>query len=255
MPNRSKGGEDIGMRFGVLTGLAVAAAMVAAPTGTASADSARVDVVELFTSQGCSSCPDADRILGELAREPGVLALSFSIDYWDYLGWKDTLAQPDFTARQKAYAHARGDRAVYTPQAVVNGLAHAVGSDRKDIEGVIRATKGELGPKRVALEAGRSGGDIVIRAGAGKPPETGAATIWLVTYEDSRTVEIKRGENRGRTNTYHNVVRHIEPVARWTGDAVAISVPMPRGKGGKCAVILQEGSPDEPGAILAAVRL
>lgn len=243
------------MRFGVLTRLAWAAAILAAPVGVAYADTARVDVVELFTSQGCSSCPEADRILGELAREPGVLALSYSIDYWDYLGWKDTLAQPDFTARQKAYAHARGDRAVYTPQAVVNGLAHAVGSDRSDIQGVIRSTKGELGAKRVSLEVDRSGGDIVIRAGAGSRPANGAATIWFVTYEESRTVEIKRGENRGRTNTYYNVVRHIAPVGRWSGEAVSVSVPMPRGKGGKCAVILQEGSPGEPGAILAAARL
>ena len=243
------------MRFGVLTRLAWAAAIVAAPVGVAYADTTRVDVVELFTSQGCSSCPEADRILGELASEPGVLALSFSIDYWDYLGWKDTLAQPDFTARQKAYAHARGDRAVYTPQAVVNGLAHAVGSDRGDIQGVIRSTTGKLDAKRVSLEVARSGGDILIHAGAGKRPAAGAATIWFVTYEDSRTVEIKRGENRGRTNTYYNVVRHIEPVGRWSGEAVSVSVPMPRGKGGKCAVILQEGSPEEPGAILAATRL
>ncbi|TCT11805.1 hypothetical protein EDC22_103117 [Tepidamorphus gemmatus] len=243
------------MRFGVLTGLALAAAMLAALPGSASAQPTRIDVVELFTSQGCSSCPEADRILGELARQPSVLALSFSIDYWDYLGWKDTLAQPDFTARQKAYAHARGDRAVYTPQAVVNGLAHAAGSDRKTIEDMIRATGRQLDAQRVVLEADRSGDDIVIRAGAGKPPRTGAATIWFVTYEEQRTVEIKRGENRGRTNTYHNVVRHIEAVARWSGETVAVSVPMPRGKGSRCAVILQEGSPEEPGAILAAVRL
>src|ERR1700750_688452 len=98
-------------------------------------------VVELFTSQGCSSCPPADKLLGELAKDANVIALSLPIDYWDYLGWKDTLADKRFTARQKAYSHMRGDRDVYTPQVVVNGSAHVVGSDRAKIEGAIDATK------------------------------------------------------------------------------------------------------------------
>src|SRR5580700_11394744 len=94
-------------------------------------------VVELFTSQGCSSCPPADKIIGELAKDPSVIALSMPIDYWDYLGWKDTLADARFSARQKAYSQMRGDRKVYTPQVVVNGSAHVVGSDRSGIEGAI----------------------------------------------------------------------------------------------------------------------
>src|SRR3954451_4323047 len=98
-------------------------------------------VVELFTSQGCSSCPEADKVLGELARDPNVIALSLPIDYWDYLGWKDTLADSRFTARQKAYSRARGDRDVYTPQVVVNGAAQVIGSDRASIQGAIAATK------------------------------------------------------------------------------------------------------------------
>src|SRR5436853_7848241 len=97
-------------------------------------------VIELFTSQGCSSCPPADRILGELAKDPSVIALSMPIDYWDYLGWKDTLADSRFTARQKAYSQVRGDREVYTPQAVVNGSVHVIGSDREAIEGAIEET-------------------------------------------------------------------------------------------------------------------
>src|ERR1700729_1092783 len=97
-------------------------------------------VVELFTSQGCSSCPPADKILGELAKDPNVIALSLPIDYWDYLGWKDTLADSRFTARQKAYSHMRGDRDVYTPQMVVNGSTHVIGSDRAKIEGAIDTT-------------------------------------------------------------------------------------------------------------------
>src|SRR5437899_3718571 len=97
-------------------------------------------VVELFTSQGCSSCPPADRIIGELAKDPNVVALSMPIDYWDYLGWKDTLADSRFSARQKAYSHMRGDRDVYTPQVVVNGSAQVIGSDRAAIEGAIKNT-------------------------------------------------------------------------------------------------------------------
>src|SRR5919201_2209698 len=97
-------------------------------------------VVELFTSQGCSSCPPADQIVGELAKDPSVIALSIPIDYWDYLGWKDTLADSRFSARQKAYSHMRGDRDVYTPQAIVNGATHVIGSDRARIEGAINDT-------------------------------------------------------------------------------------------------------------------
>ena len=98
-------------------------------------------VVELFTSQGCSSCPPADKIIGDLAKDPNVIALSMPIDYWDYLGWKDTLADSRFSARQKAYSHMRGDRDVYTPQAVINGSAHVIGSDRASIESAIRDTE------------------------------------------------------------------------------------------------------------------
>src|ERR1700744_3690727 len=98
-------------------------------------------VVELFTSQGCSSCPPADKLLGELAKDPSIIALSMPIDYWDYLGWKDTLADSRFSARQKAYSAMRGDRDVYTPQAVVNGSVHVVGSDRAGIEDAIGATE------------------------------------------------------------------------------------------------------------------
>src|SRR6516165_825712 len=98
-------------------------------------------VVELFTSQGCSSCPPADRILGELAKDPSIIALSMPIDYWDYLGWKDTLADARFSARQQAYSRVRGDRDVYTPQAVINGSTHVLGSDREGIEEAIDSTR------------------------------------------------------------------------------------------------------------------
>src|SRR5437763_3986891 len=108
-------------------------------------------VVELFTSQGCSSCPPADRILGELAKDPSVIAVSLPIDYWDYLGWKDTLAESRFTARQKAYSQMRGDREVYTPQVVVNGAVHVLGSDREGIEDAAIRTKTEAGVMSVPV--------------------------------------------------------------------------------------------------------
>src|SRR3977135_2630153 len=114
-------------------------------------------VVELFTSQGCSSCPEADKVLGELARDPNVIALSLPIDYWDYLGWKDTLADSRFSARQKAYSRMRGDREVYTPQAVINGSVHVVGSDLAGIESAIGDTRKEVGVMSVPVTMTQSG--------------------------------------------------------------------------------------------------
>ena len=128
-------GYDGFLRWSGVAGVA-ATVMLATP---ASADPRAV--VELFTSQGCSSCPPADRILGELAKDPSIVALSLPIDYWDYLGWKDTLADSRFSARQKAYSRMRGDRDVYTPQVIVNGEAHVIGSDRAGIENAMRRSR------------------------------------------------------------------------------------------------------------------
>src|SRR6202046_3584590 len=119
-------------------------------------------VVELFTSQGCSSCPPADKIIGELAKDPSVLALSMPIDYWDYLGWKDTLADSRFSARQKAYSLMRGDRDVYTPQAVVNGEAHVIGSDRAGIERAIEVTRESGGVMSVPVWIVVTGQQIIV---------------------------------------------------------------------------------------------
>src|ERR1700759_483479 len=123
-------------------------------------------VVELFTSQGCSSCPPADRIIGELAKDPSVIALSMPIDYWDYLGWKDTLADARFSARQKAYSQMRGDREVYTPQVVVNGSAHVVGSDRAGIESAIGDTKKTDGVMSVPVTMTINGRQISVSVAA-----------------------------------------------------------------------------------------
>ncbi|MCT8972297.1 DUF1223 domain-containing protein [Microbaculum marinisediminis] len=232
--------------------------LVITPLGMGAAKAGeRLDVVELFTSQGCSSCPPADAVLGEMADRGDVLALSFNVDYWDYLGWKDTLASPDFTKRQKAYAHARGDRAVYTPQAVVNGMMHAVGSDRTDLRNAMQSTGDRLDTKAVDLALRRDGGAMVIETGKarGLLSRPKPATLWLVVFDDEKTVKIERGENRGKTVTYSNVVRRIEPIGKWTGDAATLTVPLPADGDAKCAVILQEGDGAAPGPILAAARL
>src|ERR1700680_1890616 len=123
-------------------------------------------VIELFTSQGCSSCPPADKILGELAKDPSVIALSMPIDYWDYLGWKDTVADSRFSARQKAYSLMRGDRDVYTPQVVVNGAVHVIGSDRAGIESAIGATRKTDGVMSVPVSIGISGKQITVTVAA-----------------------------------------------------------------------------------------
>src|SRR5947207_8770050 len=127
-------------------------------------------VVELFTSQGCSSCPPADRILGELAKDPSVIAVSMPIDYWDYLGWKDTLADSRFSARQKAYSQMRGDREVYTPQVVINGSLHVVGSDRAAIDDAIDITQKADGVMSVPVTVSLSGKQINVSVAAIKAP-------------------------------------------------------------------------------------
>ncbi|MEJ8574785.1 DUF1223 domain-containing protein [Microbaculum marinum] len=244
-------------RHGCSRCVLVAAATMLALAATARAQDERLDVVELFTSQGCSSCPAADALLGELKARGDVLALSYNIDYWDYLGWKDTLADPAFTARQKAYAHARDDRAVYTPQAVVNGMMHAVGSDRTGLRNALQSTGDRIDPKAIDLSLRHEADKLVVEAGKarGLLNRPKQATLWLVVFDEARTVEIERGENRGRTITYNNVVRRIEPIGTWTGQPMTLTIAMPADGGARCAVLLQEGDGTSPGPILAAAQL
>src|SRR6266511_155959 len=135
-------------------------------------------VIELFTSQGCSSCPPADKLIGELAKDQSLVALSLPIDYWDYLGWKDTLADPRHTARQKAYSHMRGDRDVYTPQTVVNGAAQALGSDKTAIEQAITRTHAETKVLTVPLAISIANGKLSVSAPNGKT-EGQSGEVWL----------------------------------------------------------------------------
>jgi hypothetical protein len=213
-------------------------------------------VVELFTSQGCSSCPPADRVIGELAKDPSVIALSMPIDYWDYLGWKDTLADARFSARQKAYSLMRGDRDVYTPQVVVNGAAHVIGSDRAGIESAIGATRKTDGVMSVPVSMGISGKQITVTvAASNKGPAAVHGEIWICSISKAVPISIGRGENRGRDLTYYNVVRNVLKVGDWNGSAGSWTVPLEnisREGIDAAAVFIQDGSRERPGPMLGA---
>ena len=212
-------------------------------------------VVELFTSQGCSSCPPADKIIGELAKDPSVIALSMPIDYWDYLGWKDTLADPRFSARQKAYSHMRGDRDVYTPQVVVNGSAHVIGSDRAGIEDAITDTQGADKVMSVPVTMTLSGKQINVSvAASGKSPAE-HGEVWICSISKAVPISIGRGENSGRQVTYYNVVRNLLKVGDWNGSSGSWTVPLENisREGVDAAVVyVQDGSHDKPGPMLGA---
>src|SRR5579862_6305444 len=143
-------------------------------------------VVELFTSQGCSSCPPADRLLTMMATDPNIIALSFAVDYWDYIGWKDTLAAPEFTARQKAYATARGDERVFTPEAIIDGVADSVGSDKGQIDQALQNGKEQGGVLSVPLHLSEASGVLQIDIG-GSSGETAHAGIYVLRVAKSRT--------------------------------------------------------------------
>jgi hypothetical protein len=213
-------------------------------------------VVELFTSQGCSSCPPADRILGELAKDPTLIALSMPIDYWDYLGWKDTLADARFSARQKAYSQVRGDREVYTPQVVVNGSVQVIGSDRARIEGAIDATKKADGVMSVPVTMTQAGKQLNVSvAASGKGSAAAHGEVWICSISKQVPIAIRRGENGGREITYHNVVRNLLKVGDWNGGPGNWTVPLENvvHEGIDAAVVyLQDGSRDRPGPMLGA---
>ena len=202
-------------------------------------------VVELFTSQGCSSCPEADALLGRLAARGDVLALSFPVDYWDYLGWRDTLANPKFSERQKAYKGPLGVQMVYTPMMVVNGLTHLNGSDEAKVQTAIEKSSNILAATQVPLRISEKGSHIVIDAGAAQQDgSVKEATIWLAQLSKSVAVPITRGENRGKTITYHNVVRDLMPVGLWTGQPITVQLDRPsvaRPGAERCAAFLQQG--------------
>ncbi|MEM7192601.1 MAG: DUF1223 domain-containing protein [Pseudomonadota bacterium] len=184
-------------------------------------------LLELFTSQGCSSCPPADALLDALRNKPGVITLSFSVDYWNYLGWHDTLSSPENSERQRDYAIARGDGKVYTPQVVVDGLRHVNGANEAAIEKAIRTAERQLKDLKVPVSMRAEGDSLVVDVDAApKGSDMREATVWLAVAKDSETVEIKRGENRGETVTYSRPVRDLMPVGIWKGDAMSVRLPL-----------------------------
>jgi hypothetical protein len=238
-----------------LSRAALATLALGAATAAATAGGPTPYVIELFTSQGCSSCPPADRLLSQMAKTPDVLALSLPVDYWDYMGWKDTLARPEFATLQKRYAAARGDNHVYTPQAVIDGLVHVVGSNEKGIVSAARASYGASGALSIPLALEQRDGAVVANVGPGNPAAK-SGLFWLVRVAKQRTVTISDGENKGRTLTYTNVVRSLRQFGQWSGAAKSIVVPPPQldADADSYVVLLQAGTQMRPGAILAAVK-
>ncbi|MEP3630205.1 MAG: DUF1223 domain-containing protein [Hyphomicrobiales bacterium] len=177
-------------------------------------------VIELFTSQGCSSCPPADELAAEYAKDPDLVVLTLPVTYWDYLGWKDTFAKKEFTHRQYGYAALRGDQSVYTPQVVVNGSNHAVGSDPNGINKLVK--RGSL-PVDINIE--QAGVDIKIDVEGKSPISTG--TVWMALLQRSGTVAIGRGENRNTEITYTNIVKEMRPLGEWKGEAMTMKFAKP----------------------------
>jgi hypothetical protein len=220
----------------------VAAAVGLAPGLVAASDAAHPTVVELFQSQGCSSCPPANANVLAIAGRPDILALSWQVTYWDNLGWKDTFGSPQFTDRQWQYAHAFHRGAVATPEVVVNGRADLVGSNRSELDNVIRSNdRGDSGPA-VSL---RAKGVTVAGRGA-------KGLVVLVRYDPNiENVPIKRGENGGRTLPHKNVVREVAVLGDWNGGSRAYALPTSSHPGLKTAVLVQAGL---GGPILAAAH-
>ena len=198
----------------VITGVMAVVLFFAAPV--VAQDAERPVVVELFTSQGCSSCPAADKFFHKLAGHEGVIALSLHVDYWDYIGWKDSFASPAHTKRQRAYAKAADRRVVYTPQMVINGTDDVVGNRPMDVVDVI--DRHRRLPRTVALELSRQGESVLVEAESLKQMD-GPLTVQLVRFRPESTVHIKRGENAGRTISYANVVTEMRSLGDWDGAA------------------------------------
>ncbi|MGF1462503.1 MAG: DUF1223 domain-containing protein [Maricaulaceae bacterium] len=213
-----------------------------APTANAQSDDG-LTLVELYTSQGCSSCPPANTVLGAVAARGDVLALSFSVDYWDYLGWRDTFARPEFTARQRAYMARMSTRSVYTPQMVIDGRFDVVGSNRSRVTNALdqaandRAKRAPRVTPDIRMDA-KTRNHVHVRIPDGAPPPDGAADIWYATYTPGRTVvRVRAGENRGRSVEHFNVVTKLARMGEWTGAARAFDIPLNPGEA--LAVFLQ----------------
>ena len=204
-------------------------------------------IVELFTAQGCSSCIQATAHAADLADKDGVLPLTFSVDYWDYLGWTDTFARPEFTDRQKAYAKRFGLREVYTPQVVVDGRHQVAGGQAPKVDALVKqaARAAKDPPDMLFMENGK----IAVGSGHRVP---GGAEVWLVRYDPRATqVEVKKGDNKGETVEERNVVRQLVRLGRWRGRPTAFKLPQADVDGLETVVLVQQTS---GGRIVAALK-
>ena len=194
-------------------------------------------VVELYTAQGCASCGEANANLARLADQPGVLALTFSVDYWDYLGWADTFARPEFAERQNAYVTRLLLREPYTPQVVVDGQAQAVGSKADRVDKLVRdAARTPRNPPDIQFA-----GDRRVYVGSARPPK-GGAEVWLIRYDPrEQDVAVKAGDNKGQTIPHRNVVREVVRLGGWRGKPAAFRLPPASEEGLKAVVLVQAG--------------
>lgn len=235
----------IWMTLGLVTASSAMAGDIASPKG----------VVELFTSQGCSSCPPADAALKQIVEQGDVVALSYHVDYWNYLGWTDTLSSKENTERQYGYAHSMGRSGVYTPQAVINGRAHVNGAEVGAINGKIDKLQGEGQGLTVPITARMNGEEMEISIPAG----AGRADVVVAYFTKKETVTVERGENSGRQMEYWHNVYDVQTVGVWEGKDLTITLPakaMGRSKKDGCAILLQASGPKgEPAAVLGAAVL
>lgn len=238
----------------LLFALVLPALSLAAQSGAARAGEFE-GVVELFTSQGCSSCPPADAELARLVEQGRVLALSYHVDYWNYLGWADTLSSAASTERQYGYARSLKRKNVYTPQAVINGRDHANGADSAAVGSLLKKLDSIGAGLTVDVHATLDGDGLSITVGEGQ----GKADIVAVYFDETNAVEIKRGENAGRTITYKHSVRDMETVGMWNGEAVTLKLPasvISAHPGRGCAILLQVvGEDGAPAEILGAAMI
>jgi hypothetical protein len=234
--------------------LLVTSLLVATGSSSAfAADDVPPVVVELFTSQGCSSCPPADAYLGDLAKRSDVLALGFHVDYWNYIGWADPFAARFASERQRSYAGSLHLQYVYTPQMVVNGISEGTGSDRSKIERLISSAAAQhTQHPSITLTRGADG-QITVHIGATPSGESANAVVWLVSFDRRHSTNVPRGENGGRTLIDYNAVRSLERIGAWTGEPLDLSVAASSapGDGGIAALLQQDGT----GPILTAARI
>lgn len=234
--------------------LTAGAVLLGSPALATAADTVSPVVVELFTSQGCSSCPPADAYLGELARQPGIIALAFHVDYWDYIGWKDPLAFPQATARQRGYTQALGTRYLYTPEMVIDGREDVAGTDRTTVSRLIRGEGGAASKLRLSVrERPNDRYTVDIPAADFR----GTATVWMAVFDREHKTAVDRGENGGRSLHDYNAVRELRNLGVWSGKSLQIPVDVALTPMSGCAILVQaDHKPgDGQGPILGAALI